>query len=78
MVTTNLVINAQEKLGRRQRLDRIWRVGAAVSWRPSDARWWARGAGAAGLRTVLSDVIGTGIAWQQLDQAAPFSQPPAA
>lgn len=32
VVTTNLVIDAQEKLARRRRLDRIWRAGAAVSW----------------------------------------------
>ncbi|MGW4750261.1 DUF4231 domain-containing protein [Streptomyces sp. NPDC004290] len=32
MVTTNLVIDAQEKLARRRRLDRIWRAGWAVSW----------------------------------------------
>ncbi|MFF4155169.1 hypothetical protein ACFYZU_33785 [Streptomyces sp. NPDC001651] len=32
MVTTNLVIDAQEKLARRQRLDRIGRAGWAVSW----------------------------------------------
>ncbi|WP_331722632.1 SLATT domain-containing protein [Streptomyces sp. NBC_00122] len=32
VVTTNLVIDAQEKLARRKRLDRIWRAGAAVSW----------------------------------------------
>ncbi|MFD4135320.1 hypothetical protein [Streptomyces goshikiensis] len=29
VVTTNLVIDAQEKLARRRRLDRIWRAGAA-------------------------------------------------
>ncbi|MEU4655204.1 hypothetical protein AB0G32_14910 [Streptomyces sp. NPDC023723] len=42
VVTTNLVIDAQEKLARRRRLDRIWRAGAAVSWlsllTPSSAR----------------------------------------
>ncbi|GHD52387.1 DUF4231 domain-containing protein [Streptomyces galbus] len=32
VVTTNLVIDAQEKLARRRRLDRIWRAGAALSW----------------------------------------------
>ncbi|MFC9537718.1 hypothetical protein ACFT38_45870 [Streptomyces sp. NPDC056975] len=32
VVTTNLVIDAQEKLARCQQLDRIWRAGAAVSW----------------------------------------------
>ncbi|WP_258320920.1 DUF4231 domain-containing protein [Streptomyces sp. S1D4-14] len=32
VVTTNLVIDAQEKLARRRRLDRIWRTGWAVSW----------------------------------------------
>ncbi|MFE9867830.1 hypothetical protein ACFYPZ_34835 [Streptomyces sp. NPDC005506] len=32
MVTTNLVIDAQEKRARRQRLDRIWRAEWAVSW----------------------------------------------
>ncbi|WP_318274462.1 DUF4231 domain-containing protein [Streptomyces mirabilis] len=32
VVTTNLVIDAQEKLARRRRLDRIWRAGWAVSW----------------------------------------------
>lgn len=32
VVTTNLVIDAQEKLARRRRLDRIWRTGAVVSW----------------------------------------------
>ncbi|SCF67224.1 DUF4231 domain-containing protein [Streptomyces sp. MnatMP-M17] len=32
VVSTNLVIDAQEKLARRRRLDRIWRAGAAVSW----------------------------------------------
>ncbi|WP_030949596.1 hypothetical protein [Streptomyces sp. NRRL S-646] len=32
MVTTNLVIDAKEKLARRRRLDRIWRAGWAVSW----------------------------------------------
>ncbi|MEU5958758.1 hypothetical protein [Streptomyces sp. NPDC047525] len=32
VVTTNLVIDAQEELARRRRLDRIWRAGAAVSW----------------------------------------------
>ncbi|MFE9007432.1 DUF4231 domain-containing protein [Streptomyces sp. NPDC007875] len=32
VVTTNLVIDAQEKLARRRRLDRIGRVGWAVSW----------------------------------------------
>jgi hypothetical protein len=32
VVTTNLVIDAQEKLARRRRLDRIWRAGAAISW----------------------------------------------
>ncbi|MDH2390617.1 hypothetical protein QCN29_17825 [Streptomyces sp. HNM0663] len=31
-MTTNLVIDAQEKLARRRRLDRIWRAGWAVSW----------------------------------------------
>ncbi|MET8517763.1 hypothetical protein [Streptomyces sp. NPDC005077] len=31
-MTTNLVIDAQEKLARRQRLDRFWRAGWAVSW----------------------------------------------
>ncbi|WP_431983145.1 DUF4231 domain-containing protein [Streptomyces qinglanensis] len=30
--TTNLVIDAQEKLARRRRLDHIWRAGAAISW----------------------------------------------
>ncbi|MEC4020445.1 hypothetical protein [Streptomyces sp. H27-D2] len=32
VVTTNLVIDAQEQLARRRRLDRIWRAGWAVSW----------------------------------------------
>ncbi|WP_030673823.1 hypothetical protein [Streptomyces cellulosae] len=32
VVTTNLVIDAQEKLARRRRLDRIWRAGAVVIW----------------------------------------------
>lgn len=32
VVTTNLVIIAQEQLARRRRLDRIWRAGAAISW----------------------------------------------
>ncbi|MFI6063197.1 hypothetical protein [Streptomyces sp. NPDC051286] len=32
VVTTNRVIDAQEKLARRRRLDRIWRAGWAVSW----------------------------------------------
>ncbi|MGW3652474.1 DUF4231 domain-containing protein [Streptomyces sp. NPDC000878] len=32
VVTTNLVIDTQEKLARRRRLDRIWRTGWAVSW----------------------------------------------
>ncbi|WP_405842461.1 DUF4231 domain-containing protein [Streptomyces platensis] len=32
VVTTNLVIDAQEKLARRRRLDRIWHAGWAVSW----------------------------------------------
>ncbi|MYS40169.1 hypothetical protein GTY23_02660 [Streptomyces sp. SID5998] len=32
VVTTNLVIDAQEQLARRRLLDRIWRAGAAVSW----------------------------------------------
>ncbi|MEU6611575.1 hypothetical protein ABZ922_42315 [Streptomyces shenzhenensis] len=32
VVTTNLVIDAQEKLARRRRLDRIWHAGAAISW----------------------------------------------
>ncbi|WP_406349268.1 DUF4231 domain-containing protein [Streptomyces sp. NBC_00144] len=32
VVTTNLVINAQEKLARRRRLDRIRRASWAVSW----------------------------------------------
>ncbi|MGC4986599.1 DUF4231 domain-containing protein [Streptomyces sp. DT193] len=32
VVTTNLVIDAQEKLARRRRLDRIWRAGWAASW----------------------------------------------
>lgn len=32
VVTTNLVIDAREKLARRQRLDRMWRAGWAVSW----------------------------------------------
>ncbi|MFE4874865.1 hypothetical protein [Streptomyces sp. NPDC056682] len=32
VVNTNLVIDAQEKLARRRRLDRIRRAGAAVSW----------------------------------------------
>ncbi|PJN32512.1 hypothetical protein CG747_42050 [Streptomyces sp. CB02959] len=32
VVSTNLVIDAQENLGRRRRLDRIWRAGAAASW----------------------------------------------
>ncbi|WP_328690700.1 DUF4231 domain-containing protein [Streptomyces phaeochromogenes] len=31
VVTTNLVIDAQEKLARRRRLDRIWRAGWSVS-----------------------------------------------
>jgi hypothetical protein len=32
VVTTNLVIDAQEQLARRRLLDRIWRAGAALSW----------------------------------------------
>src|SRR5262249_35283560 len=32
VVNSNLVIDAQEKLARRRRLDRIWRAGWAVSW----------------------------------------------
>ncbi|MET9663567.1 hypothetical protein [Streptomyces sp. NPDC006510] len=32
VVTTDLVIDAQEQLARRRRLDRIWRAGAAISW----------------------------------------------
>ncbi|MEV8057154.1 DUF4231 domain-containing protein [Streptomyces antimycoticus] len=32
VVTTNFVIDAQEKLARRRRLDRIWRGGWVVSW----------------------------------------------
>ncbi|MEU2740103.1 DUF4231 domain-containing protein [Streptomyces sp. NPDC007095] len=46
VVTTNLVIDAQEKLARRRRLDRLWRAGWAVSW-----------------LSLLTAVIGTGIAW---------------
>ncbi|WP_326758630.1 DUF4231 domain-containing protein [Streptomyces phaeochromogenes] len=34
VVTTNRVIDAQEKLARRRRLDRIWRTGWSVSWMP--------------------------------------------
>jgi hypothetical protein len=32
VVTSNLVLDAQEKLARRRRLDRIWHTGWAVSW----------------------------------------------
>jgi hypothetical protein len=32
VVTTNLVIDAQEQLARRRLLDRIWRAGASLSW----------------------------------------------
>jgi hypothetical protein len=32
VVNTNLVIDAEEKLARRRRLDRIWRAGWAVCW----------------------------------------------
>ncbi|MEU1125598.1 DUF4231 domain-containing protein [Streptomyces sp. NPDC005899] len=32
VVTTNLVIDAQEQLARRRRLDRIWHAGAVISW----------------------------------------------
>ncbi|MHB6912773.1 DUF4231 domain-containing protein [Streptomyces sp. DB-54] len=32
VVSTNLVIDAQEKLARRRRLNRIWRAGMAASW----------------------------------------------
>ncbi|MEV7160246.1 DUF4231 domain-containing protein [Streptomyces misionensis] len=32
VVTTNLVIDAQEQLARRRLLDRIWRAGAVLSW----------------------------------------------
>lgn len=45
VVTTNLLIDAQEKLARRRRLDRIWRAGGAVSW-----------------LSLLTAIIGTGIA----------------
>ncbi|WP_406458680.1 hypothetical protein OG782_36845 [Streptomyces sp. NBC_00876] len=32
VVTTNLVIDAQEQIVRRRQLDRMWRAGAAISW----------------------------------------------
>ncbi|MGW2051997.1 DUF4231 domain-containing protein [Streptomyces sp. NPDC001858] len=55
VVTTNLVIDAQEKLARRRRLDRVWRAGAAVSW-----------------LSLLTAVIGTGIAWLTTGDPARF------
>ncbi|MFI9080975.1 DUF4231 domain-containing protein [Streptomyces sioyaensis] len=55
VVTTNLVIDAQEKLARRRRLDRIWRAGWAVSW-----------------LSLLTAVIGTGIAALKTDDPARF------
>ncbi|MEV8435077.1 DUF4231 domain-containing protein [Streptomyces chartreusis] len=55
VVTTNLVIDAQEKLARRRWLDRIWRGGWAVSW-----------------LSLLTAVIGTGIAWLAKGDPARF------
>ncbi|WP_310729190.1 hypothetical protein [Streptomyces sp. N2A] len=42
VVTTNLVIDAQEKLARRRRIDRIWRVGWRSAGCPYSPRSSAR------------------------------------
>ncbi|MFD7498983.1 hypothetical protein ACFV8T_43085 [Streptomyces sp. NPDC059832] len=42
VVTTNLVIDAQEKLARRRRLDRIWRAGGQSASCPYSRPSWAR------------------------------------
>ncbi|MFJ9590432.1 hypothetical protein [Streptomyces acidicola] len=58
VVTTNLVIDAQEKLARRRRLDRIWRAGWAVSW--LSLLTAVTGTGIAAL-THLGDHVGLGV-----------------